>query len=114
MDALYKNPDLVAIYDALNASRLDFGFYQTKLPNPPARILDIGCGTGSFACDLAAKGYSVTGVDPASAMIDAAVSKASHAPVDWIVGQVSDVPREPLYDSALMTGHAFQCLLDDT
>jgi len=113
MDALYKTPALVAVYDALNTSRQDFSFYESKLQAPPARVLDIGCGTGSFARDLASKGYAVTAVDPASAMIDAAASKDAMAQVTWLNGQVSNLPQEPVFDTAIMTGHAFQCLLDD-
>jgi 2-polyprenyl-3-methyl-5-hydroxy-6-metoxy-1,4-benzoquinol methylase len=35
---------------------------------PGARsVLDVGCGTGSFACMLAQRGIEVVGVDPAAA-----------------------------------------------
>jgi len=113
MDALYKDPALVAIYDALNAARQDFAFYQTKLKAPPERVLDIGCGTGSFAFELAGNGHAVTGVDPASEMIRIAASKDPEARVTWITGQVSELPDTQRFDSAFMTGHAFQCLQDD-
>jgi SAM-dependent methyltransferase len=37
---------------------------------PPARLLDVGCGTGALAERLAARGYEVTGLDPSPGMLD--------------------------------------------
>ena len=31
---------------------------------PPARVLDVGCGTGALAARLAERGYEVVGLDP--------------------------------------------------
>ncbi|MEL7132714.1 MAG: SAM-dependent methyltransferase, partial [Pseudomonadota bacterium] len=33
--------------------------------------------------------------------------------VEWITGFASDVSAKRRFDAAIMTGHAFQCLLDD-
>ncbi|MCC5964088.1 MAG: methyltransferase domain-containing protein [Rhodobacteraceae bacterium] len=113
MDDHYKERALVDLYDSVNASRKDFGFYLDQLPDPPARILDIGCGTGTFALQLAERGYSVTGVDPASEMLANARAKPGSDAVEWIIGFASDVPLGAPFDVAVMTGHAFQCLLQD-
>jgi SAM-dependent methyltransferase len=37
---------------------------------PPARLLDVGCGTGALAARLAGSGYDVTGVDPSDRMLE--------------------------------------------
>ncbi len=42
----------------------------------PARILDIGCGTGKTAIELAKNGYRVVGGDISSAMLEKAVQNA--------------------------------------
>lgn len=114
MDALYHNPKLVEVYDVVNSSRKDFDFYIQELPNTPAALLDIGCGTGTFALDLANRGYEVTAVDPAPQMIARAMKKDTDGLVDWVTGFVSDLGDDLRFDAAIMTGHAFQCLLDDT
>jgi SAM-dependent methyltransferase len=36
---------------------------------PPARLLDVGCGTGVLAARLAARGYEATGLDPSEGML---------------------------------------------
>ena len=39
-------------------------FARERLPSPPARLLEIGCGDGELARALAADGYEVVAVDP--------------------------------------------------
>lgn len=49
---------------------------------PPARILDVGCGTGHFAAFLAARGFRVAGVDPELAMLAHARARVPSACAD--------------------------------
>jgi SAM-dependent methyltransferase len=114
MDALYENLKLVDVYDAINSYREEFDFYRAELPETPATVLDIGCGTGTFALDLAGRGYEVTAVDPAPQMIVSAMQKDTGRSVNWVIGSVSDLADAPEFNAAIMTGHAFQCLLEDS
>jgi D-alanine-D-alanine ligase len=59
---------------------IDFVLAQLDLP-PGARVLDVGCGAGRHTIELARRGYQVVGIDPASAMIEAARAAAAEASV---------------------------------
>jgi ubiquinone/menaquinone biosynthesis C-methylase UbiE len=39
-------------------------FVTSNLPNPPCRILEVGCGAGELALALAHRGNTVTAIDP--------------------------------------------------
>ena len=117
VDAHYNEPRLVALYDEDNAGRWDIDFYTGMLgtlseQRGPLRIADVGCGTGSFAVELAQAGHAVTGIDPAPGTLDAARSRHGGELVTWLRGTAEDLPAGP-FDAALMTGHAFQCLLTE-
>ena len=47
------------------------------LPEPPARIADLGCGTGTLSVLLAEAGYDVDGLDFSPRMIELAEHKAN-------------------------------------
>src|SRR5204863_5158235 len=62
------------------------------LPEAPARVADLGCGTGSLSVLLAEQGYVVTAVDLSPKMIAIAQNKAAIAAVevDFRLGDVTD------------------------
>ena len=39
-------------------------FLRAHLPAPPARVLEVGCGSGELTTALAVAGYEVLGIDP--------------------------------------------------
>ena len=108
-DLHYAEPRLVALYDEQNAGSWDTDFYAALIGAAPLRVLDVGCGTGSFAVRLAAAGHTVTGLDPAPGMLAAARARPGAGAVRWVDGPAEAAPDGP-YDVAVMTGHAFQCL----
>jgi SAM-dependent methyltransferase len=65
------------------------------LPDPPARVADLGSGTGTLSLLLAEEGYAVDGVDFSPAMVRLAVEKASRHPQGTAVGFVEADASEP-------------------
>ena len=47
------------------------------LPSHPAKVLDVGCGTGSLSVLLAEQGYEVIGTDISPVMLERARAKAA-------------------------------------
>lgn len=104
----YDDPRLAAIYDAENAWARDDDFFLALANETPAsRILDLGCGTGRLTLALAAAGHTVTGVDPAGAMLAAARAKPGAERVTWVEGTSAELPADA-FDLALMTSHVAQ------
>jgi ubiquinone/menaquinone biosynthesis C-methylase UbiE len=66
-----------------------------NLPAVPARIADLGCGSGSLTVLLAEEGYAVDGLDLSDRMLDVARAKAAAAGVDVSFAQ-GDASRPDL------------------
>ena len=45
-------------------------FVGERLPAPPARVLEVGCGQGELTTELVAAGYDALGIDPLAPMGD--------------------------------------------
>jgi len=71
-DALFAEPKLAEIYDLLDSpDRPDLAPYLAIADEFHAHsVIDLGCGTGTLACRLAALGKEVIGIDPAAASLD--------------------------------------------
>jgi len=78
------------------------------------RILDVGCGDGEFAVELARRGAIVTGIDASTAMIDAARSRARQqtADVAFQVAMAEQLPF-PAEQFDVVTAITILCFVDD-
>lgn len=65
-------------FEAVHAEVLDY------IPSTPARILDIGCGSGRDAAYLARLGHEVTAVEPTAALLSQAISFHRGVAVEWL------------------------------
>lgn len=112
-DEIFENPRLAYIYDPFDPDRSDLDAYESMVNEFGASsVLDIGCGTGTFACRLAAKGIEVIGLEPAEASLKVAKTKHWSDRVKWIHGNALDLP--PLkVDLVTMTANVAQVFVTD-
>jgi SAM-dependent methyltransferase len=112
-DALFNEPRLARIYDLVEGERDDLDPYVAMVSEFGARsVLDVGCGTGTFACLLADRGIETVGVDPAAASLEIARAKPGAQRVRWLHGDATSLP-ELHVDLATMTGNTAQVFLTD-
>ncbi|MDX2065085.1 MAG: class I SAM-dependent methyltransferase [Fimbriimonadaceae bacterium] len=87
--------------------------YAVWRPNPalpevtlPARVLDIGCGSGRDAVTLADRGAHVTAVDHLPEAIARAQRRhatyAPDAPIDWFLADITALRLDQTFDLILM------------
>lgn len=109
-DPIYNDADFVQFYDIENQDGRDDFDWCIRLARQGGSILDLGCGTGQLATELAER-CSVTGVDPASAMLDVARRRIGGDKVDWVLADARTARLGRRFDLVLLTGHVFQVFL---
>jgi ubiquinone/menaquinone biosynthesis C-methylase UbiE len=101
--AQYRDVELRTLeaQNLLSRQRLALDLVGARVP-PPAKVLDVGCGSGETAAKLMRLGYSAWGVDIAEPMIETARTRWG---AEWF--QVADIERLPFDDN---TFDAIVCL----
>jgi SAM-dependent methyltransferase len=83
------------------------------LPPLPARVADLGCGTGTLSVLLADEGYVVDGIDFSPRMVDLARRKAgARDHVTFVVADAADPSLEPGTYDAVLSRHVLWSLPD--
>ncbi len=84
------------------------------LPPAPARVADLGCGTGTLSVLLAEQGYDVQGVDLSGQMVAAARAKVAAAGLDVTVvrGDAGAPPLRPGSFDVVLSRHVLWALPD--
>jgi SAM-dependent methyltransferase len=83
--------------------------------SPAARVLDVPCGGGRHALEVAARGYAVTAVDYSAEMLAAARAQALKrgVTVDWQEREMRDLPWPGAFDGVYCFGNSFGYLEDE-
>lgn len=124
-DPLFLNPELTALYDVVASwegeiliddlpvrrreAELDFYLPKVMAANS---VLDVGCGTGELLRLARRAGHPgrLAGVEPAGPMLEIAKRRSD---IEWAPGEADAGGWDAEFDLAIMTGHAFQCVLTD-
>ena len=83
---------------------MDLGAIFQLLPPSPAKLLDLGCGTGWTSCMFAKRGYDVTAQDISPDMIDCAKknkAKEGLQSINFIVSDYEDMNFDSEFDCAV-------------
>lgn len=81
---------------------------------PGSRILDLCCGTGRHAVELAAKGYEVTGLDLSDVLLSYARRHSRCLPVTYVKGDMRALPfPDESFDAVLNWFTSFGYFAED-
>jgi SAM-dependent methyltransferase len=97
-----------AVQPEWTTAEVDFVQRQLELTSG-AHVLDIPCGHGRHAIELARRGYRVTGIDISTDALAYAKSDAdaAGASVEWRKSSMQDLDESAAYDGAIHMGNSF-------
>lgn len=99
-DALYETKSYTAECDLIQDALGRYG------ASAPETVLDVGCGTGGHALELARRGYRVHGVDLSPDMLAIAQTKAAASAVSpaprWTCADARTFDLGETFDAAIM------------
>lgn len=82
---------------------------------PGAAVLDLACGWGRHAVELARRGYAVTGLDWSTTLLKHARRRAHRAgvQVEWVQGDMRELPWTGRFDAVLSLFSSLGYFLSD-
>ncbi len=97
----------------------DLPLWRTLAAAASGAVLELGCGTGRVALDLARSGVQVTGLDSDPMLVDALVERARGLPADALVadarafelGRGFGLVIAPMQLAQLLDAHGRHCML---
>jgi SAM-dependent methyltransferase len=102
----FFGPSYLELYDPFLRERTPAEVDQLEALlglRPPLRILDLPCGQGRHAIELAGRGYQVTGVDLSAFMLEVATERAANEGVQvrWLEGDMREGMPDERFDLVL-------------
>ena len=97
-------------------TRVEADFIEAMMRlSPGTEILDVPCGNGRLSLELAARGYSLTGVDFAAEFIEEARASAveRNLPVAFEQRDMRELPWAARFDGAFCFGNSFGYMTDE-
>lgn len=86
----------------------DCDFLERALElKPGSRVLDVPCGNGRHAVELARRGCRATGVDLSAEFLELARRAAGELSVEYRLGEMRDLPWREEFDAAYCWGNSF-------
>lgn len=99
-------PDLLKTYEKIPAEEVHRKVLHL-IPKPPARLLDIGAGTGRDAAYFASLGHRVVAVEPVDEMREGGKRLHPSPAIEWLADRLPDLAelraRHKSFDVVLMT-----------
>jgi len=91
------------VFTPQSSARLIDAFVKlTGLP-PGARVIDLGCGSGTFTALLARAGFDCVGLDISAKLV--AVGRRKHPQIEFVAGDIERLPFPAAsFDGALLSG----------
>ena len=111
LGAMYSDDAVAALYEVLNPWGASDDFYLGLVMEGES-VLDVGCGPGTILRRAREAGHSgrLCGLDPDLAALGVASRRTD---VEWVAGTAASMTWDGEFDLAIMSGHAFQVLVDD-
>ncbi len=107
--------DMKTNYYPEEMTRSDVDFLVKSFGEGPARVLDVPCGNGRIALELAARGYEISGVDLTPEFVDDAKARARERGIEASFERrdMRDLPWREKFDGAFCFGNSFGYLTDE-
>ncbi len=96
-------------------TRREADFIQRGIPEAPLPLLDVPCGNGRLAIELAARGCTLTGVDLSAEFLQEAREQSNQRrlSINWELREMRDLTWRDHFRSAFCFGNSFGFLDDE-